>query len=124
MNEETAGKLVLMIIGIAWSVIFYFAKRTLKGIDEKMERNMALLNTDYRELRRSMERRERLIARNLRAHYARLSKKAEKTVSSNNRSLHRLFVSRQEFGAFVANMNHKIDSIYESIKTEKPGVRG
>ncbi len=40
----------------------------------------------------------------------------DRTIAGNNKTLQKLFVTRQEFGACIANINHKIDSIYETVK--------
>ncbi len=89
MNEYFTARLIVLVLGIAWSVIFYLGKRTLNSIESKIDASFKKIEGVNRLLNRSMERRRRICRK--------------------------AFISRQEFGAFTANINHKIDSIYEIV---------
>lgn len=89
MSEYFTARLIVLVLGIAWSVIFYLGKRTLSSIESKIDASFKKIDSTNRLLSRAMERR--------------------------GRACRKLFVSRQEFGAFTATMNHKIDSIYEIV---------
>lgn len=93
MSEYVAARLLVLVLGIAWSVIFYLGRRTLNSIESKIDASFKKIDGVNRLLSRTMERR--------------------------GRACRKLFVSRQEFGAFTATINHKIDSIYE-IVNKKP----
>lgn len=96
MNEYFTARLVVLILGIAWSVIFYLGKRTLNSIESKIDASFKKIDNTNRLLNRTMERRGRICRK--------------------------VFVSRQEFGAFTATINHKIDSIYEIVNKKSAEV--
>ena len=96
MSEENFGRLVVLLVGIAWSVIFYLGKRTLGAIDKKIDASFERIDHAQRSLKESMRR-------------------GEKRGRHNYKAMQKLFLTRQEFGAYTANINHKIESIYETV---------
>ncbi|GMT42515.1 MAG: hypothetical protein IEMM0002_0926 [bacterium] len=121
---------MVLILGIAWSVIFYLGKRTLNSIEAKIDENFQRIDDTNRLLNKMMERREKRIRSELASWTAKFAKqfrllKADSgiSISAQKRVCQRLFVSRQEFGAFTANINHKIDSIYEIVNGKSPEVK-
>lgn len=101
------GKLLLFILGVGWTAIFYLGKRTLASIDKKIDGNIAAIERSQQVLRSAIKKQNRLNAT-----------KSEKRIAEREKACRRFFVSRQEFGAFTATINHKIDSIYEILKKE------
>ena len=93
MNAALETQLLVIAIGAGWTVIFYFVKRTLASIDRKLEENR--------------ERNDLLHA------------KVARALAVRRDDCRRQYVSRQEFGAFAATINHKIDSIYEFLKKDE-----
>ena len=103
MSEENFGRLVILLIGIAWSVIFYLGKRTLTAIDKKIETSFQRIDRAHSSLKETMQR-------------------GERRMRHNSKAMQKLFLTRQEFGAYTANINHKIESIYETVNKEKSGA--
>lgn len=137
MNGLLASQVLVAALGAGWTVIFYFVKRTLRSIDTRLEENSrsaevlagnlkaAAEGRDER-LRGALGRLARAASRNfalLKNDIARngeaLRKEAARAVSAQCGDCRKQYVTRQEFGAFTANMNHKIDSIYEFLKQEE-----
>lgn len=96
MSEENFGRLVVLLIGIAWSVVFYLGKRTLTAIDKKIEASFERIDRAHSSLKESMRR-------------------GEKRMRHSGKAMQKLFLTRQEFGAYIANINHKINSIYKTV---------
>ena len=96
MSEENFGRLVILLVGIAWSVIFYLGKRTLAAIDKKIAASFERIDRAHSSLKESMRH-------------------GEKRIRHNNKAMQKIFLTRQEFGAYTANINHKIESIYETV---------
>ncbi|MFQ5432930.1 MAG: hypothetical protein ACE5EN_10540 [Nitrospinota bacterium] len=129
MVEEFAVRLTVFLLGIAWSVVFYFGKRTLSAMDKKMDASFERIEQTNRALRSSLERGEKRLRREARVwqknaakQFSRMKTVTGRTISDNNKTLHKMFVTRQEFGSLIANINHKIDSIYETLSDEKTGA--
>lgn len=93
MNATLETQLLVVGIGAGWTVIFYFVKRTLASIDRKLEENRA--QSDL------------------------LHAKVGRALAARHGGCQRQYVSRQEFGAFTATINHKMDSIYECLKKDE-----
>ncbi len=122
MVEEFTVRLIVLLLGIAWSAIFYLGKRTLSSMDKKIDANFERIDRSQRALRSSLERgekRTRFEARgwqkNSAKQFRQMKTFTDRTLSENNKTLQKMFVTRQEFGSFIANINHKIDSIYETL---------
>jgi len=129
MVEEFAVRLIVLLLGIAWSVIFYLGKRTLFAMDKKMDANFERSDRSQRALRSSLVRGENLIRheakvwqKNAAKQFSRMKAVTDRNIAANNKTLQKIFVTRQEFGSLVANINHKIDSIYETLSDEKTGA--
>lgn len=93
MNAALGTQLLVIAIGAGWTVIFYFVKRTLASIDRKLEENRGQNDS--------------------------LHVKVGRALAARGGVCQRQYVSRQEFGAFTATINHKIDSIYEFLKKDE-----
>jgi methyl-accepting chemotaxis protein len=129
MIEEFAVRFIVLLLGIAWSVIFYFGRRTLSAMDKKIDANFERMDNAYRSLNSSLERSDkrmrhegRLWRKSMAKQLRMMKAVTDRTIAGNNKTLQKLFVTRQEFGAYIANINHKIDSIYETVKPEKEGA--
>jgi len=122
MAEEFAVRLTVLLLGVAWSVIFYLGKRTLGAMDKKMDANFERIEETYRGLRSSLARGEKRMRyesrtwqKNSARQFGRMKTATDATIADNNKTLQKMFVTRQEFGSLIANINHKIDSIYETL---------
>ena len=129
MVEEFAVRMTVLLLGTAWSIIFYFGKRTLDAMDKKMDANFERIEQRQSVLRSSLERSEkrrryemRMWQKNAEKRFRLMKIDADRTLSENNKTLQKIFVTRQEFGAFISNINHKIDSIYETLSDVKTGA--
>ena len=129
MVEEFAVRMTVLLLGTAWSIIFYFGKRTLDAMDKKMDANFERIEQRQSVLRSSLERSEkrrryemRMWQKNTEKRFRLMKIDADRTLSENNKTLQKIFVTRQEFGAFISNINHKIDSIYETLSDVKTGA--
>jgi len=127
--ERFTGQLIILGLGIGWSIVFYLGKRTLTVIDRKMEENLAKvektaagtanlvrgqraeINTALKTLAVSMARQVRSLDKKIISREEAQKKRMEK----QGRACAGLYLTRQEFGAFTASINHKIDSIYEYL---------
>lgn len=137
MNNLLAAQILVAALGAGWTVILFFLKRTLRGIDARLEANARAAEELARGLRSSAALRDERVARALRGlaaasgrNYsllkaemerggASLRKETERAVAAQCGECGGRYVSRREFGAFTANMNHKIDSMYEILKQEE-----
>ena len=137
MNTTAAVQLLVFALGTGWTVIFYLLKRTLRSIDRKIDESLHRTEQNGKELRDALTGKEeklnrsiRLLAtasarqmRGVRAELDRRNSLLRDGVAAAMNSRHRVcrdaYVSRQEFGAFTATINHKIDSIYEILKQEE-----
>jgi len=122
-------RLTVFLLGIAWSVIFYLGTRTLSAMEKKMDANFERIEQTNRALRSSLERGEKRMRHEARAwqkntakQFSRMKAVTDRNIAANNKALQKMFVTRQEFGSLVANINHKIDSIYETLNNEKTGA--
>ena len=129
MVEEFAVRLIVLLLGVAWSVIFYLGKRTLSVMDKKMDANFERIDRSQRALRSSLERGEKRMRfeakiwqKNSAKQFRAMKTLTDRTLSENNKRLQKMFVTRQEFGSLIANINHKIDSIYETLSDVKTGA--
>ncbi len=113
MNKYIFAQLLIFALGVGWSVIFFLGKYTLRTIHKKMDTGFDRINAIHEALKDSAQKRDRRIVRAI--------KSLSVSLSRQNHSCRKAFVTRQEFGAFAANINHKIDSIRELlIKVEEP----
>ena len=104
--------------------------RVYSEIESALEqRNFERIERSQRTVRSSLERSEKRMRFEARgwqknsAKQMRLMKTITiRTLSENNKRLQKMFVTRQEFGSFIANINHKIDSIYETLSDRKTGA--
>jgi len=121
------GQLIIFGLGIGWSIVFYLGKRTLTIIDRKMEENLKkvektssgiaeLVGRQRAEINAALKNLTASMARQVRA----LDKKITRQEEAQKKGMEKqcetcagLYLTRQEFGAFTASTNHKIDSIYE-----------
>ena len=136
MFESLLAQLLGLFISIGWSLLLFLGKRTLTAMDRKMDANFEELQAKVKELqkqiahkdaRRGREirnlsiraRREFIkVIRNIKSQSDMNMGEMEKRIEKLSRSHAQSFASRQEFGAFAANINHKIDSIYERLTME------
>ncbi len=111
MTATLAAELAAALAGALWTVIFWFVKRTLDAIEKKLEENRKQSESAARQLER--------LGRELEARHGGLQADLLRTLAARRAACQRHYVSRQEFGAFTATINHKIDCIYELLKTEE-----
>ena len=127
--DRFTGQLIILGLGIGWSIVFYLGKRTLTVIDRKMEENLAKvektaagtanlvrgqraeINTAIKTLAGSMARQVRSLDKKI----VRREEAQKQRMEKQGRTCAGLYLTRQEFGAFTASINHKIDSIYEYL---------
>jgi len=136
MNERLIDQLLILILAIGWSLAFYLAKRALSSIDKKLDASFLRIDRASEEVQRKFEKREARFEKalsglsastsdELKSLNRKVDEKSKDDFEEVNRRLEglasvysKIYVSRQEFGAFTANINYKIDSIYQSISRE------
>ncbi len=139
--EKVIAQFVVFVLGVGWSVIFFLAKRTLHSIDGKMESGFSRMDKTGSDLKRMVKRNEaemkialRSIVTGIEGQIKALDKKIEDQNRFNKNEIKNhlraqktayanLFVTRQEFGAFTATINHKIDSIYQALNNGGTKIR-
>ncbi len=137
MNATLETQLLVFAVGAGWTVIFYFLKRTLASIDRKLEENRQQaisaadqlrqwdaaraekINRQIRAMAVSATRQLGLIRHGLEKQAGQRHAEMERAQTARCGGCQRQYVSRQEFGAFTATINHKIDSIYEFLKKDE-----
>lgn len=136
MYERLIDQLLILILTVGWSLAFYLAKRALGSIDKKLDASFLRIDRTGEEMKKRLEKREAKFEKELsslssvtsdelKALNRKVDEKSRHDVDEVNRRLEglasvysKIYVSRQEFGAFTANINYKIDSIYQSINRE------
>ena len=136
ISEKLAAQLIVLGLSVLWSLLFYMGKRLFASMDKKMDASFSRMDEIGRELKEQFEKSdirlekdfERLelgtesqvkgLAEKMETQSKAQRSDIKKRLESATRAYSRLFVSRQEFGAFTANINHKIDSIYETLSRE------
>ncbi len=134
MNITAAAQLLVFVLGAGWTVVFYLLKRTLASIDKKIDESLQRSEQNGKELHAALASKEERLNRNMRILATAGAKQMQRLRGDMDRRNSALkdgvreamavrrkacgvaYVSRQEFGAFTAEMNHKIDSIYEILK--------
>jgi len=136
MDKNLFMQFLILIISIGWSLLLFLGKRTLRSMDKKMEASFERIDKTGKDLQKVIAKRDAIRGREMRTFSLRakrdlqmLQKKfeiqsdkekdeMEKRIEQLSRAYTQTFISRQEFGAFTANMGHKIDSIYERLTIE------
>lgn len=132
MIDRFTGQLLIFVLSVGWSLILYFGQRIFRTMDRKLDASFERIektNHDFRKMvekhESKMERAVKTLAGKVGRHLRRLHAKIESQgqlhqneFERQNKAYNRLFVTRQEFGAFTAAINHKIDSIYELLSKE------
>ncbi len=127
--DRFTGQLIIFGLGIGWSVVFYLGKRTITVIDRKMDENLKqvektssgiaeLVRRQRAEINTALKNLAVSMARQVRALDKKITRQAEaqkKGMEKQSETCASLYLTRQEFGAFTASINHKIDSIYEYL---------
>jgi Skp family chaperone for outer membrane proteins len=136
MYERLIDQFLFLVLAVGWSLAFYLAKRALGSIDKKLDASFLRIDRTGKEMEKKLEKRDARFEKELRSLSAItsdelkvLNRKVEEKSRHDGEAVNRwleglasvyskIYVSRQEFGAFTANINHKIDSIYQSINRE------
>jgi hypothetical protein len=136
MYERLIDQVLILILTIGWSLAFYLAKRTIDSIDKKLDASFLRIDRAGEDMKKMLEKRDTRFEKEitglrvstsdeLKALSRKMEEKSRHDVEEVDRRLEglasvysKIYVSRQEFGAFTANINHKIDSIYQSINRE------
>jgi len=127
--DRFTGQLIILGLGIGWSIVFYLGKRTLTVIDRKMEENLEkvekaaagiadLVRKQRAEISATLKNLAGSMAKQVRELDKKIDRREEaqkKRMEKQSRTCAGLYLTRQEFGAFTASINHKIDSIYEYL---------
>jgi len=112
MSDRFIEQFLILAGGIGWSLLFFLGKKMLNSIEEKIETSLKEIASAQESIRDMPRNYEIKIEKSAKIISKSLAKRIDKQCDTCNR----MFVTRQEFGAFTATINHKIDSIYQLLK--------
>ncbi len=120
-------QLLIALTGLAWSGLIALARRAVAGLEEKIDKNaekvsklQARTASMIGDTRYRIERNFHDLVDESRQDIQALSDRLEKNVSDRRidkklEDFQKETVSHSEFRLFIANLNAKVESIYEMI---------
>jgi len=120
-------QLLIALTGLAWSGLLALARRAMAGLEEKIDKNaekvsklQARTASMIGDTRYRIERNFHDLVEESRQDIQALSDRMEKSVSDRRidkklEDFQKETVSQSEFRLFIANLNAKVESIYEMI---------